>query len=881
MRSVIALAAFAALGNWNVVQASRCKPHPNLTMTTTTASPSTTETEAPLAVKNVLSNGNFATRDPDVPVPGFIVEGQAQIVTNKGYTGDGSKEQGCVEMSARSDPTKRKRGIGNVVSISQQLLDLDTKKKYTVRFFYAVVTASSGVNVCTLSASIGGLQFFTSTILSLGQAIEWNTVLAQTDVPNTDGAFAVSIYCPVGGVAAIYLDSIFMSNQVTPDTIDTVKLDFGDGSDTPLPTTTSKLVVETKSNALDTTETSHEASTVSMRLSSTEDAATTVPTTSDIDASKPSTDSRSFDETLTRASSDISNSGPSSMSWSGDETVTRDATSTEISDHSGVTTLSAASSAPTLESSTESDVKAGVPTTEPTTNSVDTPSTATYNPVSTENRSFSADPSTKSQSNTEVPTLEPTTATMGAPTTATHDPASSETSSPSGSRVCPAGSPPPGYCTPVQPQVTLTQSLPGIPIFSENDQPTAPRACWATGVPKSGTWGRTKDSNPRQNSIEDCAFLCKKEGSACKAFALNTLGQETSCWMLGDRLGVVGIDLGRQRSLVWNDFDCFECHDCDIKNPLDIETSTSQLEQSSTAMDVTTSAAPLTTVLSDTTTSQAPTSDETTSEQTTEPPTRTEPLTTFSSSYLPTTTESIMAQCTLALSDGCVMDPNADYSDCNKSGKFKNTFTLRDEEYPWQIDTQNCAALCYHMPSRCKASAYDNDQRECIFASRSIYDSSFTPSNEEGSLYWSEQSCNKCFCHNYDRDDYYASLATALPQATCAPSIASAEAVCEIKSSLSSDVVCQHSGYFPWAYDTAPSKFPYQDSEERCAALCNSNPNCAASAWSAESGCAIGYHQLKSIQWSQFGNNKMSWSDKGCWNCSDCIKSQKWRIINF
>ncbi|RBR26193.1 uncharacterized protein FIESC28_00976 [Fusarium coffeatum] len=860
MRSFVALAAFAALGNFNSVEASRCKPHPNLT--TTTALPSTTETEAPFAVKNVLSNGNFATRDPNVPVPGFVVEGQAQIVTNKGYTGDGSKEQGCVEMSARNDPSKRKRGIGNVASISQQLLDLDTKKKYTVRFFYAVVTASSGVNICTLSASIGGLQFFTSTILSLGLAIEWNTVLAQTDVPNTEGAFAVSINCPIGGVAAIYLDSIFMSNQVTPDTIDTVKLDFGDGGDVPLPTTTSKLLVGTTSAALDTTETAHEPSTLSERLSSTEDAATIVSTASDIDSSSPSTESRSSDEA-----------------------VTRDSTTAQTSQSTGVTTLSTVSGAPTLDSSTESEVKTGVPTSEPPTNILDAPSTATYNPASTESPSSSRDASTKSQSNTEVPTLDPTTATMDAPTTVTHDPASSATSSPSGSRVCPAGSPPPGYCTPVQPQVTQIESIPGIPIFSDNDQPNAPRACWATGVPKSGTWGRSIESNPRQNSIEDCALLCKREGSACKAFALNPLGQETSCRMLGDRLGVVGIDLGKQMSLVWNDFDCFECHDCDTKNPLGVETSTSQIVPSSTVIasassDITTPAVPSTTVPSDVTTSQGPTSDGTTSEQTTEPPTRTE-LTTFSSSYLPTTTESIMAQCTLALSDGCLIDPNADYSDCNKSGKFKNTFTLRDEEYPWQIDTQNCAALCYHMPSRCKASAYDNDQQKCVFSSRSIYDSSFTPGQEEGSMYWSEQSCNKCFCHDYDRDDYYASLATALPQATCAPSIASAEAVCQIKSSPSSDLVCQHSGYFPWAYDTAPSKFPYQDSEERCAALCNSNPNCAASAWSAESGCAIGYHQLESIQWSQFGNNKMSWSDKGCWDCSDCIKSQKWRIINF
>jgi hypothetical protein len=241
-----------------------------------------------------------------------------------------------------------------------------------------------------------------------------------------------------------------------------------------------------------------------------------------------------------------------------------------------------------------------------------------------------------------------------------------------------------------------------------------------------------------------------------------------------------------------------------------------------------------------------------------------------------------MAQCTLALSDGCDFDRNYEYSDCEKYGTFRSTFTLREEEYPWQIDTRNCAALCYHMPHRCKASGWDQDLNKCVFSSRSVHDaSSFTTGNGDGMLQWSEQSCFKCFCHNYNRNDYYASLATALPTATCAPSIASEEAVCEIKPNPSNGLVCQHSGYFPWAYDEVPSKFPNQDSEERCAALCNSNPDCAASAYSDEFGkCAIGYHQLGSIQWDQHGSTMLSWSDKGCWDCSECIKSQKWRIIN-
>ncbi|KAF4951719.1 hypothetical protein FSARC_12842 [Fusarium sarcochroum] len=963
MRSTFVLTALAILGNFDVALAGPCKPHlsnSHTEATITTAVATTSETSRPLVVKNVIGNGNFALRDPANPsnIPGYTVEGEGQIVENKGYTGDGSKEKGCVELSAGNSPPARKRALGNVVSISQQLDDLNTKKKYTVRFFYAVITASS-INVCTLSASIAGHQFYTSTILSIGTAIDWNTVLTQTDVPNTQGAFSVSVNCPVGGVAAIYVDSIFMSNQVTPETINDVSIDFGDGSS--LATTSGSPAESTTSNAPNK-ESTNGPSTETEPLTGTHMfTSDTVLSTTGI-----STDS------------DVNTFSPSTESLIGSETVIHSSAGTQTRD---------------LSTASEGIISTG--TLDQTTNSPHEPTTANEFTVPT------LDPSTGSESDIPTLTLNPTTSALH-PTTASDVSIPTSSSAPSGSRVCPAGAPPPGYCTPVQPEVTQSVSLPGIPIFSDNDQPTAPRACWAYGKPKSGTWGRAKWSKPRQNSIPDCALLCKQEGSACKAFALNTLGGEVSCWFLGDRLGVVGIDLNKQgASLVWNDFDCFECHDCDIRNTADVETSISVTPSTTSLSEITTKAAVTTSVAPSVPTScpnchlrSSPSSDfvcekignlrnddlapyanndfdkatmQTTSEQcaticfqldgcaastydyarrrclftntaisssvyqeaqdqnpsayilpwssrgcwscsndcsvehdttiqalsstehtvehTTQTPTRTEPPTTFISSYVPTTTESSMPQCTLALSDGCTFDQNNyDYSDCSKSGTVKSTFTLKDDEYPWQVDLntyQNCVALCNQMPHRCKASAWDQNLQKCVFSSSSIFSSSFNPGNDDGSQNWSEQSCFLCFCHDQDRDEYSASLRTALPSATCAPSITSEEAVCQLKQGVDSDLVCQHEGYFPWSWDEAPSKFPNQDSEERCAALCNSNPDCVSSGWSEEYGkCAIAGFELKYITWQKFGTTKLSWSDKGCWDCSDCIKSQRWRIIN-
>ncbi|SPJ79302.1 uncharacterized protein FTOL_07693 [Fusarium torulosum] len=910
--SALALTALAILGNFDIALAGPCKPHVttiDTSATVTTAGPKASETNGPLVVKNVIGNGNFAVRDPTNPsnIPNYTIEGDGQIVENKGYTGDGSTEKGCVEMQASNQPPGRKRAIGNIVSISQQLDSLDIKKKYTVRFFYAVITASS-VNACTLSASIAGHVFYTSTILSIGTAMDWNTVVEQTDVPNTEGAFSIGVNCPVGGVAAIYVDSIFMSNQVTPETINDVSIDFGNGGS---------------------------SASTSVAAEST----TAMGSSSSADTHGPSTETEPLTESHVFTSDTV-------------HPTTGFSTGSDVETFS-LSTISETAIHPSSELQTERNT-AGVSTAlEP----------ATQDP-STASQPLTRDPSTESESHAPTVTLNPATSAVH-PTTASYLPTAS--SLPTGSRVCPVGAAPPGYCTPVQPQVTQLASLPGIPQESENDRPTAPRACWAFGNAKSGTWGRTTWSNPRQNSIEDCALLCKQEGSACKAFAWEERNQDSSCRFLSDTLGVVGIDLDKPNSLMWNDFDCFECNDCDVKNPADIET-TSIAPSTTSLPEITISAAPSvptacpychlknspssdlvcekignlgnvdlqpyanndfekatmqTTseqcaticfllkdckasayddarkrcIFTDTamsssafqeaqalnpfayvlpwsskgcwscsndcstegeTTRQALSSTEHTVEHTTITPTRTEPLTTFISSYAPTTTYSSMPECTLALSDGCTFDQNKyEYSQCSKSGTMRNTFTLRDGEYPWQLlninMNQNCPAICNQMAGRCKASAWDQNLQQCVFSSSSIFGSSFTPGNDDGSQEWSDQSCFLCFCHDYERDDYSASLRTALPTATCTPSITSEDAVCQLRQADDGSVVCQHSGYFPWSWDEAPSKFPNQDSEERCAALCNSNPDCMSSGWSQEYGkCALAGFQLTGISWQQF-----------------------------
>lgn len=387
-----------------------------------------------------------------------------------------------------------------------------------------MVTAS--INICAISASIGGSQFYTSTILSIGQAIDWNTALTQTDVPNAQGSFSVSVNCPIGGIAAIYVDSIFMSNQVTPETIDTVSIDFGDeGSIVSSTEASSPPATSAVSNEASPEAATHAVPTESQPLGDTSSRpATLEPSTatepfsaiytpsSDTEPAtkKPSTATELYSATYDPTSAtepavsgvstsiDINTFSPSTEVWSGSQTLTY-----------------SSASAPTQESTSK-----------------DGPSTmsgpATH------------DPTTETDSDIKTLTWNPTTDTVHGPATETYSPATTESSSPSGSRVCPAGAPPPRYCTPVQPQATQMVSLPGHQetFDGENDGLIVPRVCWAYGVPKTGMWGRVKSYKPRQNSIEDCALLCKQEGSSCKGFALNTFDEELSCWFVNDRLAI-------------------------------------------------------------------------------------------------------------------------------------------------------------------------------------------------------------------------------------------------------------------------------------------------------------------------------------------------------
>ncbi|RKL04734.1 hypothetical protein BFJ68_g2857 [Fusarium oxysporum] len=252
MRSVVALAALALSGSLDLAAASLCKPRPShlssattdLTLSDTATSAAASETAGSVVIKSVVDGGGFSVAPPEGGVPGFTVDGDATIVVGPGYKGDGSKDSGCLSLQASGD---RKRDLGSFAGVAQSLDQLSLTRPYTVRFFYLVVTAPS-LNFCQLTASLGSQTFFQTWIISFGTSVQWGMALEQVTAAQRSAPLSISMNCLVGGSAQVYVDSLFMSNQVTPATIDDHPLDLGD-SDASIFTTTSSSAIQTTTSS--------------------------------------------------------------------------------------------------------------------------------------------------------------------------------------------------------------------------------------------------------------------------------------------------------------------------------------------------------------------------------------------------------------------------------------------------------------------------------------------------------------------------------------------------------------------------------------------------------------------------------------------------------
>ncbi|KAF5717245.1 translation initiation factor IF-2 [Fusarium mundagurra] len=228
MRSFIAIAALAISG----VVAGPCKPRNTETSasvgseTSSAALEATTLPAPPVysIITNTCTGGGLTSLDP------FVTTGDVTLNTNEGYNpGGGSSDKSCASLSARSSGTRKRQTLGDIAALKQLLTGLNVRTQYTVQFFYLVFTPPQATTSCVLEAFIGSQKFFTTGIFSNGASVSYNQVLVSTSAPSSQGFLNIQTTCSGGGSAVVLVDSIFISNQVTPENINDFRLDFGGG----------------------------------------------------------------------------------------------------------------------------------------------------------------------------------------------------------------------------------------------------------------------------------------------------------------------------------------------------------------------------------------------------------------------------------------------------------------------------------------------------------------------------------------------------------------------------------------------------------------------------------------------------------------------------
>lgn len=185
---------------------------------------STTTAEEVIIITNAISGGSFANRDPNSPsgLTNFGASGNAEFHQGGCYRADGSVDDGCAALSASSNGDTKRSLFGSFASIFQTVRSIP-RRKYTIQFYYHI--NSAGSQGCVASATFGNTQFYSQPASIPGSS--WARVLQQVEAVSDSPTFAFSLTCSGGGTSSLLVDSIFISDQVTPDNIDDFKLDLG------------------------------------------------------------------------------------------------------------------------------------------------------------------------------------------------------------------------------------------------------------------------------------------------------------------------------------------------------------------------------------------------------------------------------------------------------------------------------------------------------------------------------------------------------------------------------------------------------------------------------------------------------------------------------
>lgn len=822
---------------------------------TTSPTSSHTTTAAPSVVTNVVIGGNFQAPDPAYrrDIHGFNSEGNCRLVTGHGYQKDGSTESGCLIVDSDETVTLSKRQTTtDWNAMVEQLLDsLNTANLYTVRFFYAILE-NDVADTCRIDAYYGDTIFASTPYFPVTPAVDnnfdWLEFVEQIAVETSSGYLRFALNCAEGGHAQIYIDQVFMSDQVTPANVDTISLLYiseAAGATSGLVSlsstilgTTSGSVSTTATTQVGSSSTSHFPTSISSSQStqqgtsqsSTSTTATTTTTSSaatstnycppgvspgTCQVSTASTDDGTVCSAIGYISgmpygasdSELSQDSPEHCAWlcrsqsncvafgfSESQTicyyVTRSLSEYFVPLASSDTTWWDL----TCMSCCDED---GLPAPTTTTASASTSQPTTGTPVS--------------QAIYTTPSTGTPTSTTGSSSTVTCDPANGE-----------------GCSLKVLADAGLICNVAGD-ITQE-----------AEGVPTS--------EFPFQGSAEQCAAVCRQiAGCAASSY----LSSEGMCQFLGGSLTRAGFTASSGGD-VWSDIDCWDCTNCNDGTTDDTTSSNDTPYSTGISSTGTPSAdSPSTSIASTGTTSSTGTpSAIATPPLTATPSTSTQALST-------TTTSAVCTSTGYALS----VNPDASYV-CNALGLYAYAYEADRTAFPNQKTSADCAYICSQIRD-CKASTYRSQYDKCEFSDQYLTSDVFT-SYTDGS-YWSEQRC-------WDTQACLDGISTTTTTTSAASTTTScSETGYATLSVVDSDAVCAARGYYLYAYGADPTAFPNQKSSEDCAYICSQIRTCKASTYRTQyDTCEFSDEYLTSTVFSSSATGPY-WYEQRCWDAHACL----------
>lgn len=524
---------FAALALAGSVSAGPCRPASSSTLSATTSSASATSTSGHGSgpIVNEIEGGDFRRRSNSPSgISNFVVEGQGSYVEGGGYTGGGSTEKNCASLEAAStQPGPGKRDVGQYAAISQQLTNLQAGSAYTVQFFYAVQSSAQS-GACRIEASFGS-NVFTSTpyFPSSNAPSSWASSTVSTNIQVTQGQMSFALTCVGGGSAQVYIDSIFVSNQVTPETIGDADLVFDAAG-----TETSQLPSATSTEAA--TEPNTEATT-----EATSEATTEAVTDATSVASSDAVSSDSATEATTEASTETateegntSETALASESTSEEQGTSATETATETNSEESTSVASTASET-TVEETTSVAATSTETSAEETASTTETGAEETTTAQETTFSTTTLETSTEAEETTSE-TLIPTSTT----------PTSTQL-------ICPSGVSAPGGCY-------VPDEVPGTPT------------CFQIGFVSGAVDVQYQDMKTPVQEWQTCASACADK-PGCLSFGYDDENPDRYCALYASKLDWSFAPMSQ--GLTWTEMDCIKCIECEDA-PIPTETGVAE-----------------------------------------------------------------------------------------------------------------------------------------------------------------------------------------------------------------------------------------------------------------------------------------------------------------